>query len=35
MAKCNCCGREMLTVNDCLHKRVVVKIAKNKEIVFT
>lgn len=35
MAKCNYCEREMLTVNDCLCKHVVVKISKNKEIVFT
>lgn len=25
MAKCNCCGREMLTANGCLYRRVVVK----------
>lgn len=25
MAKCNCCGREMLTANGCSYKRVVVK----------
>ena len=35
MAKCNCCWREMLTANGCLYKRVVVKVSKNKEIVFT
>ena len=35
IAKCNYCEREMLTVNDCLYKRVVVKVPKNKEIVFT
>lgn len=35
IAKCNYCEREMLTVNDCLYKRVVVKVSKNKEIVFT
>lgn len=25
MAKCNCCGREMLTANGCSYKRVVIK----------
>ena len=25
MAKCNYCGREMLTANGCLYKRVVIK----------
>ena len=30
MAKCNCCGREMLTANGCLYRRVVVKGAHTK-----
>lgn len=30
MAKCNCCGREMLTANGCLYRHVVVKGAHTK-----
>lgn len=30
MAKCNYCGREMLTANGCLYKRVVVKVKRKK-----
>ena len=30
MAKCNCCGREMLTANGCSYKRVVVKGARKE-----
>lgn len=30
MAKCNCCGLEMLTADGCLYKRIVVKGPRKK-----
>ena len=35
MAKCNCCGREMLTANGCSYKRVVVKGAHKEMVICT